>query len=143
MNQNKQHTQKYDLYEYYHKKKAFFKSDILIIALIVVAIIISLFFILNTTQGQYVEVYHKGELIERHLLSDNITIVVDKTGHNEIRIKDNTVSMYKSDCKNQVCVKTGEINKSGQRIICAPNGIVVLITGRESLDGITGGGHES
>ena len=55
-------------------------------------------------------------------------IEIERDGHrNVVVIKDNTVHMDYSDCKNQVCVNTGKISKAGETIVCLPNYVIVEI----------------
>ena len=48
-----------------------------------------------------------------------------------------------SNCKNQICVNTGEISDKGETIVCLPNYVIVEIIGTgeggeedESVDAI-------
>lgn len=141
MQQDKQPTKKSNIFEHYHKKAMFFKSDIFILVLLLIAIVLSVILVTNRRQGEFVEIYYRGELIQRHSLNTDNTVIVERAGYNEIVISQGKVIMHSADCDNQVCVKSHAISYAGQRIICAPNGIVVLITGEEELDGITGGGN--
>lgn len=126
--------------DYYRKKSMFFKTDVLIILLVIVAIIVSIIFLTNKTKGQTVEIYYKGELIETHSLSSNKEIIIEKNNtYNKIIIKNGIVYMADADCSNQLCVKSAGIQYVNQRIICAPNGIVIIIKGNNDVDGITGG----
>ncbi len=142
MNQDSPHTKKFDYTTFYSKNKPFSKWDILIIGLIVVALVSSIVLIVTREHGEFVEIYYKGELLEKHSLAQNKTIEIEKKGYNQITIVDKKVFMASASCKNQICVHSGSINKVGQRIVCAPNAIVVVITGKEKLDGITGGGQD-
>lgn len=47
--------------------------------------------------------------------------------HNTVKIENGEVFMKSADCKNQICVKTGKISKSGETIICLPNKVIVEI----------------
>ena len=54
-----------------------------------------------------------------------------------IEIKDKKVSMKESKCKDEICVKMGKIEKSGDKIICLPKNTIIRITGKnEEYDGI-------
>lgn len=44
---------------------------------------------------------------------------------NTVTVKDGRVYMEWADCKNQICVHTGEISKTGESIICLPNKVIV------------------
>lgn len=48
---------------------------------------------------------------------------------NTIEIKGGRVRMIYADCPDKICMHTGEISESGQSIVCAPNRVVVSITG--------------
>ena len=78
-----------------------------------------------------------GELVCIYLLEKDIEIKVKHDGHlNIVSIKNKKVYMEYSDCRNQICVHTGEITRPGDTIVCLPNYVIVEITGNE------GGGDE-
>ena len=52
-------------------------------------------------------------------------------GVNHIVIKDKTVSIKTSPCHNQLCVRSGQISRSGQWIACLPNRIFVALEARK------------
>lgn len=139
LNKDNQCDKKFDYFNYYANSKLFTKWDIVIVLLVIVALVFSIIFILNKETGEYVEIYYKGQLLERHSLNQNIIVTINKKGYNQIIIEENKVYMKSSSCKNQICVHSPSISKVGQRIICAPNGIVVIIAGVKQLDGVTGG----
>jgi len=59
--------------------------------------------------------------------------------YNVVEIKDGHVSVTEASCKNQVCVRHGEISRSGETIVCLTNRLVVRIeNGTEE-----GGGYDS
>ncbi|MFW5780401.1 MAG: NusG domain II-containing protein [Bacillota bacterium] len=115
-------------------------SDFIVLGLVVIAVIMSVAMITNTSGGEYVEIYHKGNLLEVHPLSQNKTISLDEDGHNTVIIENQSVYMSHADCPDQLCVKSPPIKYNGQRIICAPNRIIVIIRSSDDIDGITGGG---
>ena len=47
--------------------------------------------------------------------------------HYTIIVKNEGIKIAKSDCPDQVCVRTGFINQGGQSIICLPSKLVVFI----------------
>lgn len=62
--------------------------------------------------------------------SQPVTLPLDSTyGHNVLVIENGAVRMTKSDCPDQVCVRTGAIDKPGQTIVCLPNRVVIEISG--------------
>lgn len=60
-------------------------------------------------------------------------------GETIVRIEEDSVRVVKSDCKEQICVQTGSINRAGSWIACMPNRVFVSIRGKktEDLDGET------
>ena len=105
------------------------KADIILaVILVITGISASVFSVMNISDGQTVVVSVAGEEYGRYNLSEDQNIVVKQDGHsNEIIIKDGSVSMVFSDCKNQVCVNTGAVSKTSQSIVCLPNKVMVEI----------------
>lgn len=93
---------------------------------------------LTRSQGseQKVRVISGGEIVGIYPLENDIDVEVRHDGHlNIVSIKDQKVHMEFSDCKNQVCVHTGEIARTGETIVCLPNYVIVEIIGsREGGD---------
>jgi hypothetical protein len=131
--------EKTSIFDHYKNNKMFFVWDIAAIILIVAAIVASIFMLSGKTSGEYVEIYHKGNLLEVHPLHENKTIEIEIEGHNTITIKDAKVYVSHADCPDKLCVKSRPIKNGGERIICAPNGLVVIIRSDNDIDGITGG----
>ena len=105
------------------------KADIILaIILLVLGISASVFSVMNVSDGQTVVIYADGQEFGRYDLAQDQRIEVKQQGHsNEIIIKDGSVSMIFSDCKNQVCVNTGKVSKTSQSIVCLPNKVMVEI----------------
>ncbi|OXT09109.1 hypothetical protein CE561_02850 [Thermoanaerobacterium thermosaccharolyticum] len=58
------------------------------------------------------------------------TVTIHNGKHiNLVEIKNGKVRMKESDCPDQICVKTGWIEKEGQQIVCLPNRVVVRVAG--------------
>lgn len=76
---------------------------------------------------QYVSVKVGGEEVCR-LPLDTDTIYPIADG-NTIEIAGGRVRMIAADCPDKICMHTGAISESGQSIVCAPNRVVVSITG--------------
>ena len=53
-----------------------------------------------------------------------------------VRVKNGKIAITQSDCPDKVCVKTGEISKKGETIVCVPNEIVITIEGEQEVDTI-------
>lgn len=61
--------------------------------------------------------------------------------HIKFEFNHNCVRVISSDCEDQICVNTGELNKIGQSAVCLPARVSVEIKGgghTSVLDGVTG-----
>lgn len=77
---------------------------------------------------ELVRITCRGEEIGLYPLEKDAEIEILRNGHrNLVSIQDHTVRMDSSDCKNQVCVDTGRISRTGEMIVCLPNRVVVEI----------------
>lgn len=73
-------------------------------------------------------VLQHGKVLMRLSLSTDIQQCIETDdGYNVIEVYDGQVSVIESDCKNQICVHSGPIDKSGQIISCLPHGLIVTI----------------
>ena len=49
-------------------------------------------------------------------------------------VEDGQIAFVKSDCPDQICVRTGFISRGGQMAACLPNGLVLSILGMEDYN---------
>lgn len=106
------------------------KADILLFAIFIALGILLSVFAFRGTAGSSVRITVDGKLYGTYPLDRDDTITVERDGHeNIITIKDGTVCMEYSSCKNQICVDTGKISKTNQSIVCLPNRVSVTIAG--------------
>ena len=81
------------------------------------------------------------EVIKLPLAEDQRFPVEGPLGETEIEIRDKRVRVVDSPCDKRICVDTSWIDKSYQTIICAPNRVVIRLSGSDDNDrpdGITG-----
>ena len=91
--------------------------------------------------GSQVLIESNGKLFGKYDLFGKETIVVHGAiGATVVRIQDGRVRVVQSDCREKICVNTGQVQKSGDTIVCVPNRVVVRIVGGNSkkIDLITG-----
>ena len=115
------------------------KADILLFfSFLALAALIAVLPLMRSSGGeQKVRIISGGEITGIYPLENDIDVEVRHDGHlNIVSIKDKKVHMEYSDCRNQICVHTGEITRPGDTIVCLPNYVIVEITGSE------GGGEE-
>lgn len=123
-------------------KDIFRKSDIiLIVLLLIIGTISSIAVSLSGTVGKRVTIEASGKPYGTYSLNTNKKIVVKNNGNsNTVVIKDGSVSITSSTCRNKVCVNHAPINKEGESIICLPNKVIVKIEGKgeDHYDAISG-----
>ncbi len=101
------------------------KGDIFIIGTVGIIFVLSIIFlVLFAIQGNSVVIKQNNKIVYDKSIDINDTIDI---GTNTIVIKDGIVYMKDANCKNQVCVNTGEISKKGESIVCLPNKVIVEI----------------
>ena len=105
------------------------KADILLlICLVALGLFVSWCSLATDRQGDKVVVTAGGEVFGTYDLNEDREIEVARENHtNHITIKDGTVSMTSSSCKNQICVHTGAISHTKDSIACLPNKVIVEI----------------
>jgi hypothetical protein len=105
------------------------KADIaLFFIILILGLAVSFLSLRGNSDGNKVIVTVNGEIYGTYDLSKNQVIEVSQNDHtNNITIKDGTVSMSYSDCKNQTCVNTGSISQTKDTIACLPNKVLIEI----------------
>ena len=102
---------------------------ILIGALLIISAV--LYFVINSgTAGGEAVVRVKGEVVERHKLSESGTYPLNG-GTNILVIEDGYAYICEADCPDKYCMKQGKIHYTGQCLTCLPNKLTVTIEGGE------------
>jgi hypothetical protein len=95
------------------------------------------------SSGEVVVIEVDGKLYGEYDLN---TVEIPKTieietnyGYNNIKILNEGIIMYESNCPDQICVNSGIINKANEMIVCLPNRVVVRIesSSNHEIDGST------
>lgn len=126
-----------NLIDRYRDKKLFTPIDAIIIAILLVAIIICCVFTFPSKTGSLVKVYYSGIEIGVYSLSKDQSIEL-LDGNMILTISDGSARISSSNCNNQICVKTKSVSKAGERIVCSPNKISVVVEGEKETI-VTGG----
>lgn len=119
-------------------KKLFTKKDLIIIAITLVVGLLGLLIINNADAGKNVVIKVNGKIVE--------TVSLAEKGYETevngvvICVNDGKAFVRESSCKDKICVNSGELSKSGEGAVCAPNGVSVEISGENDNlpDAITG-----
>jgi hypothetical protein len=107
-------------------KKKIIADLILISALLLVALSVFLCIELTREAGSYVRVTVDGVECARYSLSDDGEYVING-GTNLLVIENGKAYMKYADCPDGLCVQQGEKSRSGERIVCLPNRVMVEI----------------
>ena len=107
------------------------KADFLLFFIFLAAALVSAVSFPRPAEGkELVRIISNGEEYGIYPLEKNEEIEIVREGHqNIVIIQDGTVHMDYSNCKNQICVHTGEISDKGETIVCLPNYVIVEIIG--------------
>lgn len=111
---------------------------VVIVVLLVIALGSSTAAFINSHRSfnnKYVEIEVKGKLFKKLPLdnssNERITVETD-LGKNIIEISNGKVRISDADCRDQICIKDGSINKPGDILVCLPHKVVVQIKGENS-----------
>lgn len=104
------------------------RADIILIALLVL-LPISVFIIFGffRPDGAAVRIYVDGEMTQEISLKDAGEYPIGDG--NVIVIESGRVYMKHADCPDGLCKRQGEISRTGERIVCLPNRVIVEIIG--------------
>jgi len=79
----------------------------------------------------------EGEVLKLSLNDDRLVEIEGRLGKSVIEIKDGKVRFVDSPCPHHLCMRRGWIHEGGDWVACAPNGIMVSISGDAKFDAIT------
>ena len=110
--------------------RIFKRADlVLIAALLLTGILVYVLFAAMPGRGIYVSVRIDGEETVRYPLSEDGVFRIDSGDgdYNILTIEHGEASVSESNCKNQICVKTGKKSKAGEVIVCLPHKVVFVL----------------
>lgn len=119
-------------------KKLLTKKDLIILAVVSLVGIAGILWMNSADKGQNAVVEYDGQVVEVIPLEGEYY----ETSVNGVTIcrENGKVYVRESSCFDKVCVRSGELSKSGESAVCAPNRVSVRISGEKesSPDAITG-----
>ena len=115
------------------------RNDIILIASLLLVAVIALIVILSTrkkdnlvarvsVQNQVVETIDLSDKTERDYYIEGLHGTV------HVHVKDGAIAVVESNCPHQDCVSVGYIKESNRPIICAYNGVYIVIDGNSDID---------
>lgn len=119
--------------------KSLKKLDIIIIvSLLILSFIPSIIFsksISENYNSTYASIKVNGKFYDNIPLSsfkgEKTFTIKSTSGTNDVLVKDNTIKIIKANCKDELCIKQGEMSNVGESIICLPNELIIEIKGAE------------
>ena len=108
------------------KGKKYIFDLILIVSLLLVSLSVYFLFFNDKYDGSRAVVYQKGEVVGSYSLFIDGEYPLNE-GKNILKIEDGRAYMIYADCPDGWCKMQGKISYSGERIVCLPNSIVIII----------------
>ncbi len=106
----------------------FKRGDIFVIALVLALTVAgTVGALVFRSSGSTVCVTVSGEVYGRYALEQNQVVEIAGKGNNLLIIKDGQAYMQSADCPDKICVHHSPISRSGQSIVCLPNGVVAEV----------------
>jgi hypothetical protein len=103
---------------------------VLIAAILVIALSVFLVVELSRKKGELVRVSINGEAVAEYSLAENAEYSLNG-GSNILVIENGKAYIKWANCPRQICVKDGKISRTGQRITCLENRIVIEVIGED------------
>lgn len=90
-----------------------------------------LFFLLRPGgQGAWAVVTADGAETARYPLDEDRTVRLgDGADYNILQIAGGAAAVVEANCGDHTCVRTGEISREGERIVCLPHKLIIQIEG--------------
>lgn len=128
------------------QRKRFTLTDVfIIIAIAAAAVTLMTLNVYRRTDEEMIAVVRQNseELFSVNLsrLTEPYEYCIEGEFHIKLEFGCDFVRIISSDCEDQICVNTGELNKIGQSAVCLPARVSVEIKGggrMSALDGVTG-----
>lgn len=84
--------------------------------------------------GAWAVVTRDGMEIGRYALSGEHTVAIGEDEWNILRISHGTAAVVEANCGDFTCVRTGEISRVGESIVCLPHHLIIRIEGGGQAD---------
>ena len=115
------------------------RNDIILIGSLLLVAVIALIIVLTTRKKENliakVSVQNEVvEVIDLSLKEERDYVVQGLHGEVHIHTKDGAIAVIESNCPHQDCVHTGYISETNRPIICAYNGVYIVIEGTSDID---------
>ena len=121
------------------KRKWITRADLFVLLGVLVCVSVLFFCVRPKAAGDRVSVYVGNALVAAFPLSDAPATydVVTEKGALTLGFDGDGAFVLRSDCPDDVCVRTGHVSCAGESIVCVPLGVCITVEGG-GLDGVTG-----
>ncbi len=109
------------------RNKISLKEIIATAAIITVCCLGLLIYKLSGSRGRYAVITVNSQKIMERELSDDGEFETDSAEGVVFQVKDGGIRVKSSDCPDKVCVHTGFIYETNEKIVCMPKKLVVEI----------------
>lgn len=111
------------------------KADIFI--LLAAVAVFSVFFFAARGEGRTAKIYSGGDFVAALDLNvDQSYTVTSEWGSNTVEIRGKRAFVTHADCPDRLCEKSGGVFEAGSSIVCLPNRLTVLISGKSDIDAV-------
>ncbi len=108
-------------------------ADVILVAVILLlALSVFIIFELSKKEGEFVRVSVDGEVVLEYSLSEDGEYALNG-GTNILVIEDGRAYIKWANCPRQICVRHKAISRTGERITCLENRVVVEVIGGEEM----------
>jgi hypothetical protein len=93
----------------------------------------------GSSPGTDVRIYRNGQVVEEaSLKKDRVQTFWAEMGKITLKIDRGKASFPSSSCRHKICCSVPPVHLAGERIVCAPNHILLEVLGPSSIDTIIG-----
>ena len=122
-------------------------DKVIIVSVVFLALLVYILFgaFVFVGRAETVEIFVDGNEYAVYNLAEisgtKIIEIESANGKNTLEITKRGAKMTEASCPDKIDVKSGEITKSGQMIVCSPNRVIVKIAGKKDkmVDKVTYG----
>ena len=84
--------------------------------------------------GAWAVVTKDGAEVARYALRGEYVVTIGEEDWNVLRISHGIATVSEANCGDFTCVRTGEISRVGESIVCLPHHLMIRIEGGEPMD---------
>lgn len=111
-------------------------ADLIIAGALVLLGVLGLLVRPGSAGRQVVTIKENNKIVYTGALDSPAHVEIDGKYQNIIVVQDGQAWIESSDCPGRDCMHMGKIDRAGQSIACAPNGVIVVIEGEGGVDDV-------